>query len=174
MPQLNVKTAKAESIWKSPDGQREIFKVILETDAGEVEAKTYSKDISRVGWSGEVETYEKQGSRGSETFVKQPPKDTTYGGSTPSGQGGYQGKAGKSFDNFTMYLSYAKDLVVALQETGGFDKEQFETMLTATIKGGKALYAHRPDAPKEEPKVDEVHEVGDVDIADLNKLFPED
>lgn len=51
------------------------------------------------------------------------------------------------FDNFTMYLSYAKDLVVALQTTSGYDSVEFGKLLEATIKGGKALYDRRPGAP---------------------------
>ena len=45
-----------------------------------------------------------------------------------------------------MFLSYAKDLVVVLQETNGFDKDKYNELLKATLEGGKALYAGRPGA----------------------------
>lgn len=87
MPQLKVTTKAAEKVWASPDGQRVIHKVILDYNGQDAVAKTYSKDIATVGWSGTVETYEKPGRNGSETFVKQPPKeDGSYGS-----QGGTRG-----------------------------------------------------------------------------------
>lgn len=181
MPSLNVKTVAAEQVWKSPDGQRTIFKVALDTGNGNMEAKTYSGAIGNVGWSGEIITEEKQGRNGAETFVKQPPKE---GGFTPY-QGGSQKSTGgtgssssskREFDNFTMYLSYAKDLVVALQQTEGFKQDVYEQLLTATIKGGKALYEHRPGGESEKVdlnKPDEIVEVPDEPISmdEVNKLF---
>lgn len=80
MPKFNVKTTSSRSVWKSPDGQREIFEVVLDYEGQPLSAKTYSKIISNIGWAGEVETTEKQGRLGVETFVKQPPKEGGYGG----------------------------------------------------------------------------------------------
>lgn len=83
---------------------------------------------------------------------------TAYSAGTASGKG--------KFDNdpFTMYLSYAKDLVVALQETSGYEKEKFEQLLSATISGGKALYNARPGAtPPEEAKPAPTDASGNVD-----------
>ena len=173
MPQLEVKTTKSEVMWKSPDGQRVIYKVGLSSDAGDVEAKTYSKDIAQEGWSGTVETYEKEGKFGSETFVKQPPKEGGFGGSPSMGGTSYQGKgqAGK-FDTFTMYLSYAKDLVVAQVEAGA--KIDYESSIQLALAGGHQLYDGRPDAAPKTEAVDEVHPVEkEVSMEDLNKLFPE-
>ena len=85
IPIFNTTTKYGESVWKSPDGQREIFKVTLDYDGKEVAAKTYSKDISVPGWAGQVETYEKPGRNGSETFVKQPPKEGFSGGGYTGG-----------------------------------------------------------------------------------------
>lgn len=172
MPQLEVKTTKSEVMWKSPDGQRVIYKVGLSSDAGDVEAKTYSKDIAQEGWSGTVETYEKEGKFGSETFVKQPPKE---GGFVPQGSGRTNASSGSSakFDTFTMYLSYAKDIVVAQIAAGA--KIDFDTAIQLTLGGGHQLYEGRPDAPQKEAKVDEVYPVdNEVSMEDLNKLFPKD
>ena len=81
MPKVyNATTKQAESIWRSPDGSKEIFKVTIEVGGEEFQAKTYSKDISKVGWTGSLESYEKEGKFGSETFVKQPQKEGGYGG----------------------------------------------------------------------------------------------
>lgn len=171
MPQLEVKTTKSEVMWKSPDGQRVIFKVSLSSDAGDVEAKTYSKDIAQEGWSGTVETYEKEGKFGSETFVKQPPKE---GGFVPQGSPRTNASSGSSakFDTFTMYLSYAKDLVVAQVEAGA--KIDYESSIQLALAGGHQLYDGRPDAAPKTEAVDEVHPVDkEVNMEDLNKLFPE-
>lgn len=89
MPQFDVTTKQARSVWKSPDGQREIFEVALDYNGDTVTASTYSKDIATEGWSGTVETYEKEGRNGrpAQTFVKQPPKEGGgYGHTSGGGQ----------------------------------------------------------------------------------------
>jgi len=62
-----------------------------------------------------------------------------------------------------MYLSYAKDLAIALVNTTGFDADSFNKLLEQVSEGGKFLYSHRPGAepikedtviPVEEIKVD--------------------
>lgn len=172
MPQLEVKTTKSEVMWKSPDGQRIIYKVSLSTDAGDVEAKTYSKDIAQEGWSGTVETYEKEGKFGSETFVKQPPKEGNF---VPQGSASTRATSGKTanFDTFTMYLSYAKDIVVAQIAAG--EKIDYARAIELTLGGGHMLYEGRPDAAPKKEAVDEVHPVDkEVSMEDLNKLFPEE
>lgn len=82
MPQFEAITKYAKSVWRSPDGEREIFEVTLDVQGQEAKASTYSKDIATIGWTGTVETYEKEGKGGrpSQTFVKQPPKEGGYGG----------------------------------------------------------------------------------------------
>lgn len=170
MPQFETKTTEAESVWKSPDGQREIFKVILDIDGKPLMAKTYSKDISSVGWTGTVETYEKQGRNGSETFVKQPPKEGFSGGGGFS-KGGFKPQG----DQFTMYLSYAKDIAVAMVKDGKLDEGAYAQVLDAVSTGGHALYDSRPGAtPVEKPvdkpvttKLDEIFgEMGDMELGD--------
>lgn len=150
MPQFQTTTTASRSVWKSPDGQREIFEVTLDHDGQPVTGKTYSKDISVIGWSGTVETYEKEGRNGAETFVKQPPKE--FGGQTYSqGSSTSSSKASKpAFDNFTMYLSYAKDLAVACIKDGKFDGALYGEVLDSVATGGTTLYESRPDAPKKE------------------------
>lgn len=78
MPVFQLKTLSSKSVWRSPDGQREIWEVMMDYQGQALKAKTYSEAISVVGWSGEAETYEKEGRNGVETFVKQPPKETNY------------------------------------------------------------------------------------------------
>jgi hypothetical protein len=142
-------------------------------------AKTFSGAIAAQGWSGEVLTEERPGRNGSETFVKQPPKE---GGFTPQFQKSAPAVSSpkREFDNFTMYLSYAKDLVVALQNTEGYNQESFEKLLEATIKGGKALYAHRPGGEADVPapvqdtivSMDDAVPLEAISNEELNKLFP--
>lgn len=85
MPTVQVTTKTATQVWKSPDGQRTINEVELDWEGKTLKAKTYSDAIATVGWSGEVESYEKQGRNGNETFVKQPPKENPGYGSTSGG-----------------------------------------------------------------------------------------
>lgn len=79
---MRAKTTQAKEIWRK--GDRVIHEVTLEIDGQPKPFKTYSMAIATEGWEGEVETYEKAGNRGMETFVKQPPKE---GGFPSSGSG---------------------------------------------------------------------------------------
>lgn len=173
MAVLEVTTTAANSVWKSPDGQREIFEVALDYKGAPFKAKTYSKDISTVGWAGEVESYEKEGKAGMpvQTFVKQPQKEKFV----PKTQAG--GKFGN--DQFTMYLSYAKDLAIACltptPKGGVFNDVLFAEMLGVVEAGGAQLYAARPGAPQEQPtetpkQVSEGTEGGD-DSGQLSAVF---
>lgn len=149
MPQLQVTTKTADRVWASPDGQRVIYKLTLDYKGSEVTAKTYSQSIATVGWSGTVETYEKSGSKGIETFVKQPPKE---GGFIPQQQGSRQsgfGAGGSRPDsnNFTMYLSYVKDIAVALIAADRYSLEQLAAITREVGDIGEALYDMRPDNP---------------------------
>lgn len=69
---MQVKTIDSERIWQSPDGQKIIWAVALESADGTVyRLKTYSRHIAQMGFSGDVYTYAtKQGER----FVRQQPK----------------------------------------------------------------------------------------------------
>jgi hypothetical protein len=136
MPQLNsVKTVSSQVAWTSPDGQRTIYKVNMDYQGKPFQASTYSKAIGQVGWLGDIETYEKSNNKGgSDTYVKQQQKE----GYAP---GGYSntGRQPKPQSNTTMFVSYAKDLAVALQMTEGFDRAKFEVLLQGVIEGGRTL-----------------------------------
>lgn len=85
MPRFKVTTKSSNQIWTSPDGQRTIYEAVMDYNGQEVKAKTYSRAISSEGFIGEVESYEKQGSKGTETFVKQAPREgSSYGGGSQS------------------------------------------------------------------------------------------
>lgn len=180
MPQIEVKTVASEQVWKSPDGQRVISKVTLDYNGNQVTAKTYSNDIAKEGWSGTVETYEKQGRNGSETFVKQPPKEGGYpsqGGSQQSYGSGKPMNGGKrDFDNFTMYLSYAKDLVAAhiTAQTKDGSALTLDDSVAATIQYGTQLYESRPGAEKPADGKDVVAEVTKDDLNNIDQLFGKD
>lgn len=93
MPILQVTTDKADKVWSSPDGQRTIWKLTLLYGDQPVAAKTYSQTIATKGFSGEVESYEKPGRDGSETFVRQAPKENPGHGST----GGSSQRSGSGY-----------------------------------------------------------------------------
>lgn len=173
MPTMNLTTKASNQVWASPDGQRKIYELTMDYNGQPVKAKTYSDAIATVGWSGEVESYEKAGRNGMETFVKQPPKEggSNYGGSTGRSSGGkFQA------DPFTMYLSYAKDLMVAQIAAG--NKIAYGVAIETVIGGAYELYNNRPEARAEvnvkEPDV--VHEVTDapIDLTVVDKVFNAD
>lgn len=163
MPLLQATTKDAQQVWASPDGAKAIWQIALDINGTIVKAKTYSKAISVPGWNGEVESYEKQGKFGSETFVKQPQREGGW-------QGGGNKGSSKPNDPYTMYMSYAKDLAIALTDTTGFDGKRYQTLLDATISGANALYAARPDGPgADAAKAQEVFGKTDVVVEDLTE-----
>lgn len=191
MPVLeNVITKISEQVWASPDGQRKIYKLGLEWQDKPVEAKTYSDQIATIGWQGTVETYEKPGRNGSETFVKQPPKEGGGFGGGNTVRSGNPGNRGTS-DPFTMYLSYAKDITVALVagayalDAKAAAKLDYSDLIDQTLVGAYALYNGRPEAKAdaaaakqptkpEAPNmevVDDVTPVSDEDLARINDIF---
>lgn len=147
MPVVHVTTKSSNSVWKSPDGQREIFDVVLDYKGTALQAKTYSNDISTVGWEGDVESYEKVGKPGmpTQTFVKQPAKEYSPGSGKPDTRG-YQNSKGQG-DQFTMFLSYAKDLAIAsITDKGTFNDKMYAGLLDVVAAGGVQLYENRPGA----------------------------
>lgn len=78
---MHVKTIDSEQIWQSPDGQKKIWNVALETPEGSVyRIKTYSQKIASPGYQGEVYSYV---TKNGERFVRQQaqPKEATKSGS---------------------------------------------------------------------------------------------
>lgn len=148
MPTINATVKQAKQVWASPDGQKKIFKLVLDVDGGDMDASSYSEAVAKVGWTGELDTYEKEGKYGTETFVRQPKKE---------GFGSFGG--GKSYsakpqgDQYTMYLSYAKDIMVAMMNNGY--KPEFDVAIQTIIGGAHVLYESRPSA--EAPKTDVVN-----------------
>jgi hypothetical protein len=162
---MTAKTVGSELAWQSPDGTRKIYKVTLDVNGQTAMANTYSEKISQVGWSGEVESYEKPGKGDfpAQTFVKQPQKEGGYGGG---------GRASRETDPFTMYLSYAKDLAIACVTEGTFHENLYAILLEAVEAGGSQLYESRPGA--EQKAVAATPQAPpEPSIADLNSLFDE-
>ncbi len=170
MPQLNAKTVNSKEIWSSPDRSKTIYEVTIEANGQKYVAKTYSNKISQVGWSGTVETYEKEGRNGHETFLKQPQQE----GRNYQGQS-YQGKNSQPRSEFTMYLSYAKDLAVALIN-GGKSLDELPAIIEQVALEGKHLYSLREGAPDVSPTSSEpkYESIDDMDIKnELDRIFPE-
>lgn len=154
----NVETLMSKQTWESPDHKIKGYAITLDVNGEEFTANTYSGQIAKVGFKGDVETYEK----GDYTYVRQY-KDES---SNTSYKGQHQGKPQDS--PYTMYLSYAKDVAVALMNTtGAVDEKQFNKILDTVAKGGKVLFASRPDA---EPAESEAAELA----AKANEIFSED
>lgn len=135
MPILkNAKTVDSRLSWSSTDGKIKIYDVVLSADGNLVKARTYSGVICKQLWAGDVETYEKTNKNGTvDTYVRQAPKENSP----------YAAKEGNK-DQYTMYLSYAKDVAIALIETSGFTKSQFDSLLEDIVAGGKYLFDNRP------------------------------
>jgi len=148
VPILEVETKSAEQIWQSPDGQRVINKLTLDYQGKEFYAKTFSRDIAKVGWKGKVETYEKVGTKGSETFVKQPPKE----------DGNYGGNKGSNKDEDAIQAMWA---ITKAIEWAGIDKDVKFTDIPSTaiiffnmvdeVKKGKETVIEPEDEPHVEP-----------------------
>lgn len=173
MPQLTIQTKQAKQVWQSPDGQRTIFELLMESDGKEFKAKTYSREIATENWSGTVETYEKPGRNGSETFVKQPPKEDFQRPSSGS-QGGYKGGSSKPMpDPFTMYLSYAKDLVVAQLAQG--NKLEMDACVQLVLGSAYELYENRPEArASASPTATQETKSKDEDLLkNIDEIFPD-
>lgn len=98
--------------------------------------------------------------------------------------GGTQTHQGTIGDNspFTMYLSYAKDIAVALITAGKgtIDQDKYAEALDIVLHGGKTLFEGRPDAPGSKPDGEPLPEPEPetdvnqtpIDMKSLNDLFP--
>jgi hypothetical protein len=80
MPKFTGRTVQIKNngqpIWQQ--GDRTIWEVVVDAGGHQASVKTYSQAIAQVGFQGEMETYEKPGRNGSETFVRQAPKEDGY------------------------------------------------------------------------------------------------
>ena len=68
---MTGKTTGSQLIWSTPDGSRTIYTVYMEIDGKPQVYKTYSGAVAEAGFEGDIETYEKDGRQGKETFVRQ-------------------------------------------------------------------------------------------------------
>jgi hypothetical protein len=78
MPQSETKSVT--EVWKAPDGNRVLYEVVLEVNGKLVKVKTWSEKVATVGFKGDLESYQKEGRDGTDTFVKQKPKEGGFGG----------------------------------------------------------------------------------------------
>lgn len=89
------------------------------------------------------------------------------------------GSTGGKFnsDPFTMYLSYAKDVAVALiASKNGYDASKFAEVLDDVITGGKTLYGSRPGAEPEAAQAVDEKPLKDVlpTEEEVDNFLPED
>ena len=162
MPTLQVTTKTSEAVWSSPDGTRTIHKVGLDYQGKTFIAKTYSDAISKIGWSGSVDTEERPGRDGIETFVKQTPKPGGFGGG-----GGFRGGGQK--DPLAMYTAYAKDVAVAfIGLEGKLSLTEYEKTIDAIVEQGKRMF----DASKE--GADAPAKPAENDLSTLKEVMGDD
>lgn len=75
---MKVETVSSRQVWQSPDKQRTIWEVNVKDEAGKTwPLKTYSAEISTVGFKGDVETYD---GKDGQKFVKQPKPQGGFSG----------------------------------------------------------------------------------------------
>lgn len=169
MPTLEVTTKSAEQVWKSPDGQRVIYKVALDYNGQTLSAKTYSQAIATEGWSGTIESYEKEGRNGAETFVKQPPKENPGYGSTSGGSSrSNYAPRDDSHIKAQWAIGQAATLVTAAETGTNIDLEAIEALakdLFAMVDRVKTSEQVTDDVP------DEVHDPTQVSIEELNTVL---
>lgn len=137
---MQIRTLSSETKWTSPDGQRTIHEVVFEMNGQKGKAQTYSNRIASEGWSGEVVTY--KNARG-DTFIKQPMQP---GGFQPSGQSSASKPSGPPATKEAqqaMYVAYAKDILVALIDSGKADKATYDQYIEWVKEGGDLLYGLR-------------------------------
>lgn len=182
MPQFKTTTKQSSSVWKSPDGSREIFEVAMDYEGQPVKAKTYSKDIATVGWEGTVDTYEKEGRNGSETFVKQPPKEGGWvGGSTqPGTSGGIRSSYQPKDDKAIQAMWAIGQSIAAHNGCEGLDASDLASVeayavevnaMVARVKGEDSTDTTAPEQTKD-VVVDDIPD-GPIDLSDINDIFPD-
>lgn len=79
---MQVKTIESDQVWQSPDGEKKIWSVKLETPEGkDYQLKTYSQAIAHPNFNGEVYSYlDKRGERFVRQVTKSPAETTAKGG----------------------------------------------------------------------------------------------
>jgi hypothetical protein len=174
LPNVEATTIYSKEIWRKGEGSnaRVIYEVTLgfnrDGEDRQIIAKTYSQAIANVGFKGEVQFYEKDNNGKIDYFAKQVPKEGGWSGG--GGGGGNRGGGNKgrgNEDNYTMYLSYAKDIAVALlsNTSVGLDEENYKEVLGFVDRGGKYLYNNRPgvdNKPAETPSQEGPKSLDDV------------
>lgn len=175
MPRLDVKTTAAKEVWKSPDGQRKIYELVMDYKGKPVKAQTFSEKIAEVGWTGEVESYE----RGNHTFVRQTPKEDGYaprssGGTTNSSTSKYVPKDEKAIQ--AMWATgQAVQLVVATKpkdligQVEAYAQELF--LMVDRVKVVAPDVPDEPETPTESPEPDVVHDPEQTSIEDIKDIF---
>ena len=132
----NARTVESHETWASPDGKIKAYEVILLVNDKKLKTQTYSNQIATVGWSGTLDSYEK----GGRTLVRQPQKQMTS-------------SARPMADAFSMYLSYAKDLVIAWATIYQEAAPNLTDWTDKTLSTAYELWNSRPDGkPAEVPE----------------------
>ncbi|HEX8226277.1 MAG TPA: hypothetical protein VF572_00245 [Candidatus Saccharimonadales bacterium] len=129
---MQVKTTNSQQIWQSPDGKRTIWDVTLKTaDGSDYKLKTYSPEIARLGYSGEVRSYlNPRGDR----FVRQVSAAQTAG----AGQSGGGSRSSYQRDDNAIKAQWAIGQAINLASVK-MDKEAIT--MPVIEKYARELYA---------------------------------
>ena len=145
---MQVKTTHSSQIWQSPDGKRTIWEVTLATpDGSDYKLKTYSGEIAKLGYSGEVRSYlNPRGDR----FVRQVPQATSAD-TAASSTGRYAGRDDNAIRaqwaigqaiNLASVKMDKEAITLPVIET--YARELYETV--SRVKGEQVTAADKADA----------------------------
>lgn len=171
MPILNnVTTKDSELVWKSPDGQRELFKVGFDIEGKPFSAKTYSGAIATEGWTGDILVEERPGKNGSETFVKQAPREDGAFGGQPSTGGRPAGNTPRDDSHIKAQWAIGQSVTVhnEVADLNATDLQSVESLAVEFFD----MVDRVKNAHKEDESVDVVHEVTEeLDMSTLDSVF---
>lgn len=85
---------------------------------------------------------------------------------TAGAPGTYTGKPKQPADNYSMYMSYAKDIAIAIIENVGikeFDEKEYNKVIETVVSGANTLFEHK-DAGKDEAEAftEEVEKINSI------------
>jgi hypothetical protein len=172
MPILNdVETVDSKIIWQK--GDRTIYEVELEYQGNPFKAKSYSDRVAAIGFTGDVEVYDKQGQRGSEQFVRQAPKENAApasSGTSTAARPAYQPK-----DEKAIQAMWAISQAIALSTATVKENATLEHVYNNAAELFSMVDAVKNSDTKQ-AQLDIVQEVpeGPVSLDEIDALFKSD
>lgn len=167
MPILNnVTVDRSEVIWQK--GDRTIHSVTMNYQGSPFTAKTFSGAIAKVGWSGDVEVYKKQGQQGPDQFVKQAPKEEgSYGqGSTSQSESSSYPKKDEKAIQAMWAISQS---IAAHSAATELDPASLESVQGYAVELFKMVDEVKKGSQTDEPVYEPID--GDVSLDEIDSIF---